>query len=80
NDPRTLWAVDLGPGTTLAKLFGTVAEGTGVGVVEAANVADRAKLATETDAPARMQDWTQYVPQVVRTLQGERIETALTRL
>ena len=80
NDPRTLWAVDLGPGTTLAKLFGTVAEGTGVGVVEAANVADRAKLATETDAPARMQDWTQYVPQVVRTLQGERIETAFTRL
>ena len=57
-----------------------MAEGTGVGVVEAANVADRAKLATETDAPARMQDWTQYVPQVVRTLQGERIETAFTRL
>ena len=80
NDPRTLWVVDMGPGTTLAKLFGTVAEGTGVGVIEAAGVADRAKLATQTEDPARMQDWTKYVPQLISTPQGERIETAFTRL
>ncbi|WP_024541037.1 type I polyketide synthase [Bifidobacterium choerinum] len=80
HDPRTLWTIDLGPGMTLGKLCAAVAEGTGVGVVEASDVASRAALATAVDDPARLQDWTKYAPRLVCTPQGERIETAFTRL
>lgn len=80
HDPRTLWAIDLGPGMTIGKLCAAVAEGTGVGVVEAANAAQRAALATATDDPARLQDWSAYAPRLVDTPQGARVETAFTRL
>ncbi|PAU67719.1 fatty-acid synthase [Bifidobacterium criceti] len=80
HDPRTLWAVDLGPGTTLTKLFTAVAEGTGVGVIEAACVEDRAALAARADDPARVQDWSAYAPRLIQTPHGERVETAFTRL
>ena len=52
-DPSALWVLDFGPGTTVGKLFSTVAQGTGVGVVEASTVADRGELSTLETLPER---------------------------
>ncbi|KFI63716.1 Fatty acid synthase [Bifidobacterium cuniculi] len=80
HDPTQLWVLDFGPGTTLAKLFAGNAQGTGVGVVDAAGVPARAALATRTDDPARTQDWSRFAPRVVTTPAGARLSTAFTRL
>ena len=80
NDPRGLWVVDLGPGTTLTKLFANNAQGTGVGIVEAAGTAVRAALTEPGFTPARTQDWSRFAPRVVRTAHGDEVSTAFTRL
>lgn len=80
NSPRDLWVVDLGPGTTLTKLFANNAQGTGVGIVEAAGAQSRAALAEPGAEPARTQDWSRFAPRVVRTAHGDEVSTAFTRL
>ena len=79
-DPSTLWVLDFGPGTTVGKLFTTVAQGTGVGVVEASTVADRAALSTLETAPERTQNWTRFAPSVIHTSAGDKVRTAFTEL
>ncbi len=77
NSPRDLWVVDLGPGTTLTKLFANNAQGTGVGIVEAAGAQSRAALAEPGAAPARTQDWSRFAPRVVRTAHGDEVSTGV---
>ena len=79
-DPSTLWVLDFGPGNTVGKLFSTVAQGTGVGVVEASTVADRAKLATLESSPERTQNWTRFAPSIIHTSAGDKVRTAFTEL
>lgn len=79
-DPSTLWVLDFGPGNTVGKLFSTVAQGTGVGVVEASAVADRAKLATLESSPERTQNWTRFAPSIIHTSAGDKVRTAFTEL
>lgn len=79
-DPAKLWIVDLGPGTTLGKLIGHVAEGTGVGIVEATTLAERAALSTATDEPARTQNWKVFAPRLAHTPAGDRLVTRFSEL
>ena len=79
-DPSTLWVLDFGPGNTVGKLFSTVAQGTGVGVVEASTVTDRAKLATLESSPERTQNWTRFAPSIIHTSAGDKVRTAFTEL
>ncbi|KFI67966.1 fatty acid synthase Fas, partial [Bifidobacterium merycicum] len=79
-DPSTLWVLDFGPGNTVGKLFSTVAQGTGVGVVEASTVVDRAKLATLESSPERTQNWTRFAPSIIHTSAGDKVRTAFTEL
>ena len=66
-DPSALWVLDFGPGNTVGKLFSTVAQGTGVGVVEASTVADRGALSTLETLPERTQNWTRFAPSIIHT-------------
>ena len=79
-DPSTLWVLDFGPGTTVGKLFSTVAQGTGVGVVEASTVADRGALSTLETSPERTQNWTRFAPSIIHTSAGDKVRTAFTEL
>ncbi|MBT1173470.1 DUF1729 domain-containing protein [Bifidobacterium sp. MA2] len=79
-DPAKLWIVDLGPGNTLGKLIGNVVEGTGVGVVEATTLAERAALSTATAEPARTQNWKAFAPHVASTPAGDRLVTRFSEL
>ena len=79
-DPSALWVLDFGPGTTVGKLFSTVAQGTGVGVVEASTVADRGALATLETAPERTQNWSRFAPGIIHTAAGDKVRTAFTEL
>ena len=79
-DPATLWIVDFGPGAVVGKLITTVAQGTGVGVVEAGTAADRATLSTLETDPARTQDWRTFAPQVVHTPAGDKVRTRFSEL
>ncbi|MCH9276756.1 DUF1729 domain-containing protein [Bifidobacterium amazonense] len=79
-DPSKLWIVDFGPGQTVGKLISTVAQGTGVGVVEASSQADRAKLSTLESDPERTQDWRAFAPRIVRTPAGEKVLTRFSEL
>ncbi|RBP99348.1 type I polyketide synthase [Bifidobacterium xylocopae] len=79
-DPSRLWLVDLGPGETLGKLTGSLTQGTGVGVVEAAGSSERAALSTLEGEPQRGQDWSAFKPKVIATPAGEKISTAFSRL
>ncbi len=79
-DPSTLWVLDFGPGTTVGKLFSTVAQGTGVGVVEASTVADRSALSTLETLPERTQNWKRFAPKVIDTSAGSKVRTAFTEL
>ena len=74
-DPSKLWVVDMGPGATLGKLVGNVVQGTGVGVVEATTLAERAALSTLDGEPGRTQNWKVFAPRVVATPAGERLVT-----
>ena len=79
-DPSALWVLDFGPGTTVGKLFSTVAQGTGVGVVEASTVADRGELSTLETLPERTQNWTRFAPSIIHTSAGDKVRTAFTEL
>ena len=79
-DPSTLWVLDFGPGTTVGKLFSTVAQGTGVGVVEASSVADRAELSALETSPERTQNWKRFAPSIIHTSAGDKVRTAFTEL
>ncbi|TPF97856.1 ACP S-malonyltransferase [Bifidobacterium sp. UTCIF-39] len=79
-DPATLWVVDFGPGTIVGKLLATVAQGTGVGVVDASTVEARAKLSTLESDPARAQNWTRFAPRVLHTPAGDKVRTAFSDL
>lgn len=79
-DPSALWVLDFGPGTTVGKLFSTVAQGTGVGVVEASTVADRGELSTLETLPERTQNWTHFAPSIIHTSAGDKVRTAFTEL
>ncbi|PJM74581.1 type I polyketide synthase [Bifidobacterium simiarum] len=79
-DPAELWVLDFGPGTTVGKLLGTVAQGTGVGVVDASTVAARTALSTLDGEPERTQNWTRFLPQVVHTPAGDKVRTKFTEL
>ena len=79
-DPSALWVLDFGPGTTVGKLFSTVAQGTGVGVVEASTVADRGALSTLETLPERTQNWTRFAPSIIHTSAGDKVRTAFTEL
>ena len=72
--------LDFGPGTTVGKLFSTVAQGTGVGVVEASTVADRGALSTLETLPERTQNWTRFAPSIIHTSAGDKVRTAFTEL
>lgn len=80
NDPAKLWIVDLGPGSTLGKLIGNVVQGTGVGVVEATTLAERAALSTLEGEPERTQNWKTFAPRVVTTPAGDKLVTKFTKL
>ncbi|MCI1644298.1 MAG: DUF1729 domain-containing protein [Bifidobacterium crudilactis] len=80
NDPTQLWIVDMGPGVTLGKLVGALVQGSGVGIVEAASSADRAKLSTLEGEPARTQDWKRFAPGVISTPAGDKIRTRFSEL
>ncbi len=79
-DPSALWVLDFGPGNTVGKLFSTVAQGTGVGVVEASTVADRGALSTLETLPERTQNWTRFAPSIIHTSAGDKVRTAFTEL
>ena len=79
-DPSALWVLDFGPGTTVGKLFSTVAQGTGVGVVEASTVADRGELSTLETLPECTQNWTRFAPSIIHTSAGDKVRTAFTEL
>ena len=79
-DPATLWVVDFGPGTIVGKLLATVAQGTGVGVVDASTTAARAALSTLEGEPSRAQNWARFAPRVVRTPAGNKVVTAFSEL
>ena len=79
-DPAKLWVVDFGPGTTVGKLLGTVAQGTGVGVVEASTGADRTALSTLETEPERTQNWTKFAPRLIHTPAGNKVRTRFTEL
>lgn len=79
-DPAKLWVVDLGPGNTVGKLIGNVVEGTGVGVVEATTLAERAGLSTLDGEPERTQNWKTFAPHVVSTPAGDKLVTKFSRL
>ena len=79
-DPSALWVLDFGPGTTVGKLFSTVAQGTGVGVVEASTVVDRGELSTLETLPERTQNWTRFAPSIIHTSAGDKVRTAFTEL
>ena len=79
-DPSALWVLDFGPGTTVGKLFSTVAQGTGVGVVEASTVADRGALSTLETLPERTQNWKRFAPKVISTPAGNKVRTTFTEL
>ncbi|TPF88531.1 type I polyketide synthase [Bifidobacterium sp. UTBIF-56] len=79
-DPAKLWIVDLGPGNTVGKLIGNVVEGTGVGVVEATTLAERAGLSTLDGEPERTQNWKTFAPHVVSTPAGDKLVTKFSRL
>ncbi|NEG54972.1 type I polyketide synthase [Bifidobacterium platyrrhinorum] len=82
-DPAKLWIVDMGPGSTLGKLVGNVVEGTGVGVVEATTLAERAALSTLDPAEAetrRTQNWKAFAPRVAVTPAGDRLVTKFSEL
>ncbi|KFI97292.1 beta-ketoacyl synthase, N-terminal domain protein [Bifidobacterium stellenboschense] len=82
-DPAKLWIVDMGPGSTLGKLIGNVVEGTGVGVVEATTLAERAALSTLDPAEAetlRTQNWKAFAPRVAHTPAGDRLVTKFSEL
>ncbi|MDN6854927.1 MAG: DUF1729 domain-containing protein, partial [Bifidobacterium crudilactis] len=72
--------VDMGPGVTLGKLVGALVQGSGVGIVEAASSADRAKLSTLEGEPARTQDWKRFAPGVISTPAGDKIRTRFSEL
>lgn len=80
HDPTTLWVVDMGPGTVIGKLIDGIAQGTGLGVVEAATCADRATLSTLETVPERLQNWRTFAPQVIHTPAGDKISTAFSKL
>ncbi|MBT1164774.1 DUF1729 domain-containing protein [Bifidobacterium felsineum] len=79
-DPAKLWIVDLGPGNTLGKLIGNVVQGTGVGVVEATTLAERAALSTLESEPERTQNWKAFAPRVISTPAGDKLVTKFSRL
>ena len=79
-DPSKLWIVDFGPGNTLGKLIGNLIQGTGVGVVEAATMAERSALSTMEDEPVRTQNWKTFAPKVLHTPAGDKIRTKFTDL
>ncbi|MBT1174387.1 DUF1729 domain-containing protein [Bifidobacterium sp. LC6] len=79
-DPAKLWIVDLGPGNTLGKLIGNVVQGTGVGVVEATTLAERAALSTLEGEPERTQNWKTFAPRVISTPAGDKLVTKFSRL
>lgn len=79
-DPARLWIVDFGPDATVGKLITTVAQGTGVGVVEAGTAADRAALSTMEGEPARAQDWRTFAPVVLHTPAGDKVRTRFSEL
>ncbi|WP_423734829.1 fatty acid synthase subunit beta domain-containing protein [Bifidobacterium primatium] len=79
-DPGKLWVVDFGPGTVVGKLLSTVAQGTGVGVVDASTADTRTTLSTLESEPARTQNWTRYAPRVVETPAGPKVRTAFSDL
>lgn len=79
-DPATLWVVDFGPGTIVGKLLATVAQGTGVGVVDASTTAARAALSTLEAEPNRTQNWTRFAPRVAHTPAGSKVVTAFSEL
>jgi fatty acid synthase len=79
-DPAKLWIVDLGPGTTLGKLIGNVVQGTGVGVIEATTLAERAALSTLDSEPERTQNWRAFAPHVIATPAGEKLVTKFSKL
>ncbi|MFC0266248.1 type I polyketide synthase [Alloscardovia macacae] len=62
-----LWFVDLGPGSTMAKLTTALVDGTGAGVVSAASAEDRVKLITDGEKFERTADWSRFAPRVIRT-------------
>ncbi|KAB8294590.1 fatty-acid synthase [Bifidobacterium avesanii] len=79
-DPATLWVVDFGPGAIVGKLLATVAQGTGVGVVDASTTAARAALSTLEGEPARAQNWARFAPRVAHTPAGDKVVTAFSEL
>ncbi|MBW3089709.1 type I polyketide synthase [Bifidobacterium miconisargentati] len=80
DEPAKLWIVDLGPGNTLGKLVGNVVQGTGVGVVEATTLAERAALSTLEGEPERTQNWKAFAPRVIATPAGDKLVTKFSRL
>ncbi|MBW3092621.1 DUF1729 domain-containing protein [Bifidobacterium sp. 82T10] len=79
-DPAKLWIADLGPGNTLGKLIGNVVQGTGIGVVEATTLSERAALSTLEGEPERTQNWKAFAPRVVRTPAGDKLVTKFSKL
>lgn len=80
DNPAKLWIVDLGPGNTLGKLIGNVVQGTGVGVVEATTLAERAALSTLETEPERTQNWKTFAPRVIATPAGSKLVTKFSKL
>ena len=79
-DVTALWIVDLGPGNTTAKLTTVLAQGSAVGIVQAATASQRLALSTMKEDPARTQCWADFAPKIIDTPAGEKISTAFSRL
>ncbi|WP_018143474.1 type I polyketide synthase [Alloscardovia criceti] len=77
---EALWLVDFGPGNTISKLTEALAQGTGIGIINASQTEDRVALVTEGTAFERTDNWQKFAPRLIRTAKGDEVQTAFTRL
>ena len=79
-DPSALWVLDFGPGTTVGKLFSTVAWALHGHAWWKPPPADRGALSTLETLPERTQNWTRFAPSIIHTSAGDKVRTAFTEL
>lgn len=77
---KELWLVDIGPGNTLGKLITNVAQGTGVGIIEATTMTERSALATLENDPAKLLNYQDFAPRLVETPAGAKLVTKFSEL
>lgn len=80
NDPSQLWIVNLGPGDVLGKLTATLVQGSGVGLVDATTMLQRAQLSTLSEDPKRFDNWAEFAPRVIETPGGKKVCTKFSEL